>query len=431
MSIDKPPTTAFERPRLLLVLLGLAGFLSIFDQVITVSSIPFMRNPAALTTALALGLYVWYRRNGLLLHHGSQRWMIAFLLYTAVVESARGIWTGDPEFLRYMQWVQVLVLASVTVDLARDRRAFTLVWGGIVAAVLFMAVATTVGLPLFTLVHEGRVGFAGVNLNTQGYWSAMVATSVVWWLLARWPRFGWQGTAAIAAFGTLLLALVQTASRSALVALVVGLVIVLVLSLRARNLSAYATIVPIAILLAAFFLADATILRERFSDALAGQDLGTRDILIVRGIELLSRQPWFGYGPAFLEVLGEARNRPRAISSHNSYLQIALTFGIPALVLWAGIVASALVRAWRSWSRGGEPLGALMLALVAASLTFGLVGDLGFNKFFWIMIALAAQTPMGTASPTMVARRGRVPSARVVPGSPTGASSVTGDDIPR
>ncbi len=422
-----PPAQA-KRPTLLLVLLGLAGFLSIFDQVITVSSVPFMRNPAALTTALTLGLYVWYRRAGVPLYQGAQQWMIAFLFFTGLVELVRWIWTGEPEVFRYMQWVQVVILAIVTVDLARDRRALALVWGGVVAAVVFMGVATVVGLPTFTLVLEGRVGFAGVNLNTQGYWSALAATTVLWWLLARWPRFGWQGVITLAVLGVLLLALVQTASRSGLLALVIGFAIVLALSLRTRNISAYATIVPVALLLAAGYLADATVLRERFAEALTGEDLGVRDVLVVHGIDLVSREPLFGYGPAFLEVLGDARGLNRAISSHNTYLQVALTFGLPALLLWFGIVVSALARAWRSWNREREEVGALMVALVAASLAFGLVGDLGFNKFFWVMIALAAQTPVATDAPTRATVERPYASAHPVPVPSTGVYDVAQDD---
>lgn len=396
-------TTAARRPTLLLTLLGLAAFLSIFDQVITVSSIPFLRNPAALATALALGLYVWYRRESLPMLPGAQGWIAAFLLYTALLEALRSIWTGDSEWLRYLQWAQVLVLALVTIDLARDRRAAAFIWGGVIAAVTFMATATVVALPGFTSTLEGRVGFVGVNLNAQGYWYAMGATTAVWWLLRRWPRFGWSGALALAALGTLSLALVQTASRSALLGLVMGLAAVLTLSLRARNLSAYVTVIPAALLVLAFFVADATVLQERFLDAITEGDLGARDSIATHGLELVGDQPWFGYGPSFLFVLGEARGMTRPISSHNSLLQVALTFGLPALLLWAGIVVSTAWRAWRSYVQDRTGIGALMVSLIALSMVFALVGDLGFNKYFWTMIALAAQAPLASLEPTIAA----------------------------
>lgn len=396
-------TAAARRPTLLLALLGLAAFLAIFDQVITVSSIPLLRNPAAIATALALGLYVWYRREGLPMIPGAQGWIVMFLLYTALLELLRSIWTGDSEWLRYLQWAQVLVLALVTIDIARDRRAAAFIWGGVMAAVTFMAAATVVALPGFTSVLEGRVGFAGVNLNAQGYWYAMGATTAAWWLLRRWPRFGWPGALAFAALGALSLALLETASRSALLGLVMGLATVLTLSLRARNLSAYATVVPAALLVLAFFVADATVLQERFLDAVTEGDLGARDSIAAHAIELLADRPWFGYGPSFLFVLGEARGMTRPISSHNSFLQVALTFGLPALLLWAGIIASAAWRAWQSYARDRSGIGALMVSLIALSMVFALVGDLGFNKYFWTMIALAAQSPLTYPAPTVAA----------------------------
>lgn len=419
-----------RRPTLLIVLLGLAAFLAIFDQVITVSSIPLLRNPAAIATALALGLYVWYRRDGVPLLHGAQGWIAAFLAYTILLEVSRHVWSGQSEWLRYLQWGQVLILALVTIDLAGDRRAWTFVWGGVMAAVTFMAAATVIALPGFTSELEGRVGFAGVNLNAQGYWYAMAGTTVIWWLLGRWPRFGWPGAFAVAGLGTLSLALVQTASRGALLGFAVGLTTVLFLSLRARNLSAYATIVPAALVMLAFLLADATVLQERFADALTEGDFGARDSIASHAFDLLADAPWFGYGPSFLVTLGEARGMTRAISSHNSYLQVALTFGVPALLLWAGIVAAAFARAWRSYARDRSGVGALLLSLLTLSMVFGLVGDLGFNKYFWTMLALAAQAPLGPSAVSAVTQpnRPKLPEAIArpaawTPGRPAAAGS--------
>lgn len=403
-------TAGAQRPILLLVLLGLAAFFAIFDEVIALSSVPLLRNPAAIATALALGLWVWYRRHGVPIPHGAMRWIIAFLLYTAVVESLRSVWTANTEWLRYLQWVQVLALAIITIDLARDRRVYVYVWGGITAAVSFMAVATVTALPGFTADLEGRVGFAGVNLNTQGYWYALAAATFLWWMLRRWPRFGWEGVGAFLGASTVVFALVQTASRSALISLVVGVSVVLIVSLRAKNLSAYATVVPAALLLLGFFIADATVLQDRFARTLAEGDFGARESISEHALDLLAERPWFGYGPSFLVLLGEARNMSlvllgearntsRAISSHNSFFQVALTFGLPALLLWVGIVSSALVRSWRSYTNNPDGVGGLMLSLIALSMIFAIVGDLGFNKYFWTMIALASQSPLRAAPP--------------------------------
>lgn len=199
---------------------------------------------------------------------------------------------------------------------------------------------------------------------------------------------------------TLIMALLQTASRSAMLGLIAGLATVLALSLRAKNLSAYATVVPVALLLTGFFLADATVLRERFENVVTAGDFGARDTIAEYAVNLLAEEPWFGYGPSFLETLGEARGMNRAISSHNSFLQVALTFGLPALMLWTSIILSALYRSWHSYSRNRDGVGALMVSLIALSMVFGLVGDLGFNKYFWMMIAIASQAPSGAPAPS-------------------------------
>lgn len=382
------------RPLLLLVLLAATGFLAIFDNVITLSTLPFLRNPAAVIAATLVGLYVWYRRNGLPLLGGTYVWVLSFLAYTATLEILRGIWTGDPEFLRYAQWGQILVLTAISIDLARDRRTFGLAWGGIVAATAFMAIASILALPGFTQVIDGRVGFIEVNLNRQGYWYALAATTILWWVLARWPRIGWRGIASMGLLVTLVFALIQTGSRGALLSMAVGSTIVLVVSLRARNLSAYATVVPVILLLGAWYMADEAILRERLSATLSGEDFGSRDTLAVQAFELLVQRPWFGYGPGFVEELGEVRGIDRAISSHNSFMQVALSFGLPGLTLWLGIMISAWSRSLRSWFRMREPIAALLLALMSMSLAFALVSDLAFNKYFWTLVALASQAPL-------------------------------------
>lgn len=420
MSGDRAtPKAGARRPTLLLVGLALTGFLSIFDKVITLTSIPFLRNPAALAAAATLGLYVWYRREGVPIHHGAQRWMIAFLLYTALLEFSRGIWTGEPEFFRYMQWAQVLVLAIVAVDLARDRRAFALVWGGIVLAILFMAISSVLALPGFTQWNSGRIGYIGVNLNTQAYWFAMASATGVWWLLTRWPRFGLQGVLTLAATGIVTSALVLAASRSALASLVLGLGIILTLSFRARNLSAYATIVPLLLLALGWVVADGAVVRDRLAATLAGEDFGARDSITVHAWEMLANAPLFGYGPVFLELLGEARGMARAISTHNSVMQVALTFGLPAVLLWGGLMASALLRAWRSYLSRRDPVGALLVALFTMSFAYGMAADLGFNKFFWMLVALSAQAPL-TAEVVEPVPRPHAPTA-IVRSAPTHA----------
>lgn len=412
-----------RHPLLLIVLLAATGFLAIFDNVITLSSLPFLRNPAAIVAAALVALYVWYRRKGLPLYTGAFRWVLAFLIYTAVLELLRGVWTGGPEVLRYAQWFQALVLTVVSIDLVRDRRGFSLVWGGVVAAAVFMALSTILSLPGFTGVADGRTGFVGVNLNRQGHWYAMGIATLLWLLLRRWPRFGWSGVGLLASLGTLGYAMIQTGSRGALVSMVIGSAIVLVLSLRARNVSAYATIVPLLFLLGAWYLADASILRDRVADTLSGEDLGSRDVIALQAIEMVAERPLFGYGPGFVEALGEARGMDRPLSSHNTFLQTGLTFGLPGLALWMAIMVSAWIRAWRSWFGYGHPIGALLLALVTMSMAFGLVSDLAFNKYFWTLIALASQAPLTATRTSETSERIDAASrrpARVVELGPSG-----------
>jgi O-antigen ligase len=388
------------RPTLLLYGLGAVALLSIFDGVVVVSSLPFLRNPAGLVALLLFALYVWYRRGGVLVYGGAYRWALALLLFTAILEVLRGVATGVPDWARYMQWAQVFVLMLITIDLARDRRALGIVWGGVVVGIVIMAVFSIFGLLGLAKVHEARQGFSGINLNRQGYWHVLAMISITWVLLRMWPRFGAIGVGLFIATGVLITAMLQTGSRGALVALAIGVTTTLVLSLRRRNLVAYVTLGPLILTLAAWQLSETPVIRERVERTFTAQDFGARDTLLENAWTLVRASPWVGYGPAFAARIGEARGMNRAISSHNSLMQVVLSFGIGGLILWLGIVSSVV---WRNWHLRASPRGALMLGLLAASLAYGLVADLGFNKYFWILLGIGAQTP-ATGSGDLVVR---------------------------
>jgi O-antigen ligase len=152
---------------------------------------------------------------------------------------------------------------------------------------------------------------------------------------------------------------------------------------------AYLTLGPLILTIAAWQLAQTPIIRERVEQTFTEQDFGARDTLLENTWSLFGASPWVGYGPAFASRIGEARGMNRAISSHNSVMQIALSFGVGGLALWLGLIGS-VVRA--NWRLRRTPRGALILGLLSVSLVYGLVADLGFNKYFWILLGVGSQT---------------------------------------
>lgn len=78
----------------------------------------------------------------------------------------------------------------------------------------------------------------------------------------------------------------------------------------------------------------------------------------------------------------------RNISSHNSYLQVALTFGVPLLLVWLMLIGSVVRRCWRERK---APAGALFFALLMATMAFAATSDVNFNRYFWVLLALGTQ----------------------------------------
>lgn len=57
-------------------------------------------------------------------------------------------------------------------------------------------------------------------------------------------------------------------------------------------------------------------------------------------------------------------------------------------MLWLTLMGSVLMRCWQFRK---NPIGALLFALVVSSLAYGMTGDLSFNKYFWVLLAIASQ----------------------------------------
>jgi O-antigen ligase len=102
------------------------------------------------------------------------------------------------------------------------------------------------------------------------------------------------------------------------------------------------------------------------------------------GIALTRQRPATGYGPrSFGEAYGTYS--PRAIerggapwrAAHSAYVELAAEAGVPAILLFVGMLLSGIALSWRVRSRALDPrLGSegLQLAMLAQSNAMGLVG---------------------------------------------------------
>lgn len=193
---------------------------------------------------------------------------------------------------------------------------------------------------------------------------------------ARWWRRGlshWRW-AALAAIN---LALLGSLTRSAWVALIVALT-VLVLLRAPRWLAAYP---PAAIVFA--LLAPAPVLARVVSIAdLRDPSNYDRLCMVEAGLRMVAERPLFGIGPGQVKERYAIYRPPSGRRLwvphlHNSFLELAAERGLPALAAYLAMMAASLAGAWRGFAREGRfagPRADLYLGAFLALIALNVAG---------------------------------------------------------
>lgn len=396
-----------RHPTVLLLLLGAVAFLSVFDGIAVVSNVPLLRNPAGVFGLALAGLYFFHRKV-IAVSHGGVLLGVAFFVVASLAVAVSSLLSGRAEPFIYLAWVQVFVLFLITADLAKDHRALVYVGGGFVAAMVVAA-----GLLVWEVGGVGganvRASFGEANANRQAYWFALGVIIVLWGILRRLPRFGWSGVLAVAAAIVLFSGVLITGSRGGFLSMVVGLAFLFLLTPNRRNALGYVLALATVVIIGGALLLEADVLLRRLELTTTGAQYGARDQISAAAFRLVLQQPVIGYG--FGREAGQAigaamgRGSESAPATHNTYLQVAIAFGVPALSLWLLMLVSVMARSWKARR---DSVALLFLCLLITSMAYGLVSDLGLNKYFWLLLGFAAGTtyPSGsTSAPTMLDHR--------------------------
>jgi O-antigen ligase len=184
-------------------------------------------------------------------------------------------------------------------------------------------------------------------------------------------------------------ALVQTGSRGALVALGVGLLMFVAgggsVWTKVRN--------ALAVLLVLGFLGwvafQSDIMRARFERTMEEGDLARREVIYPSAWEIFQERPLAGWGPVSSTFeLGSRLGHPEEDSKnpHNLILYTLVTTGLLGTIPLLVGIGYAARTAWRS-RRGSQ--GVLPLALVATVLVANMSGLWLFNKLHWLVMAYA------------------------------------------
>lgn len=235
---------------------------------------------------------------------------------------------------------------------------------GFCRAMLMWAVLVVIMAAYLRIWDNGLLLFSVPNFRLWGAdyfpdWPNYFAFMLALAFLLNATVFGqfWQAT-------LLLLASVLTTSRTPLIALALLLAVLLLPRLTSLRLGTVLTFVGVALSLGIFLqLSQVMEVDVNFLERLLVFD--DRDEIYSFGLGLVQQSPWIGYGSVLLDESVGFSGHP---SFHNSYLDIAVRHGLPALVIFLLLLLPP---------RGSTRLGGLSFVAV---MSFVLVGSL-FQNF--------------------------------------------------
>ncbi|MDD0973751.1 O-antigen ligase family protein [Pseudomonas fontis] len=284
-----------------------------------------------------------------------------------------------------------------------------------------LSVTLTCIMAMFSAKYQDEGRAAGL-LEDPNVFAMLIAIAVpmALWLVLKSPNW-LQRLFWIACCLLLLAGMTKTNSRSGLVVLLLSLGIVLfhyrdqVARVRPRHLGF--AMLGLAILLptAAALMPPAYVARiqslallKSGVNAFQDDSLGRRSSYIVVGSKMIREHPLLGTGPGTFPLQYATTGYAKAFSAnkkvgdlyrraHNTYLEIFSEVGVPAGILFVGMVAFALYNllyARRLWmQQGNHDQADLLTHLCMSMLAIGLF--LMFlsapnHKYLWILLALSS-----------------------------------------
>jgi O-antigen ligase len=237
---------------------------------------------------------------------------------------------------------------------------------------------------------------------------AVTAMPLALYLIHR-ARANYQRVLGIAALALLTVAFVRSGSRGGFLALL-GVVVFVNVAYRAIALRwrLTATVLVAVVLLATasdrYWTQMGTITSD--SDYNRSDETG-RIKIWQRGIGYMLRYPVFGVGAGnfnaaegMLSPFAERQQLGRGVrwnAAHNSYIQVGAELGIPGLLMFVGMIATAFLALRRSSRRGGvahmSNAGPELTQAVAAALVGFVIGaiflSLAYSEILFTLLALA------------------------------------------
>lgn len=408
------------------VLQSLALGLAIFIVITFLESVSGVGDLSA--AKLAGGLLVLGWAGATLTEEGSGRQLLrdhplaaAAILTLGAWATMSALWAELPdEALGGAQrWILNLAMFPIVYTAIREPRHVRWVFGLFVFGALLSAGLGVMGAASAP-TEAARLEGSGVNANELGL-LLVVAAILAGALGASRELPGPVRAAAWGASGLSLVALVSTASRGALVGLVVALLVAPLLAGRGRRMFVVAMVGMAVAAAGSYAVALApTEDLERITEADA-TGTGRTEIWTI-GWRMVQDRPVLGvgadnYGTSTIQYLLQPGGLTRSEFfvdqdkvAHNVYLQVIAELGVIGLLLFLAVVGFSLRELWLAAGRFARR-GERTLDLLSRALLIALCGHLAawtfssdiYSKQLWLLLAMAVA--IGALS------RSRLPSA--------------------
>jgi O-antigen ligase len=308
---------------------------------------------------------------------------------------------------RLLTLIQLIVFFWIASNLLENEKLATAALVGFGAASVIVAVGTIFELPGFaaTPVLPGQVereAALGFNPNSQAELMALATVGIVGLLLAR--KFnGFTRNGCLAAMTLpLLIALVQTGSRSGIIAFMLGLSVYLLDIWNPKRIFKGAMLIAGGIAMVAYVTYRNPDFLERWEVAYYDENLAGREKITPTAIEMISERPLFGWKPVeFTNELGARLNSESGKKdTHNLFLYLLAEVGaVGAIPFFVGFFLCAVA----AWKARGRYLGWVPAALILTLLATNMAGSGIIKKALWFTFALT--TAAGSVSARGRAKR--------------------------
>lgn len=242
-----------------------------------------------------------------------------------------------------------------------------------------------------------RLGGAGIPVNRFANWSLLPIFLGLGWFTSkdrRWRRFVGGGC-----FVVLTLALLGSISRSGILGLLVGAVILVGVAFRFRSAPTLSlALVSVVVLgLGAMLARDVGVTQAvaiRFNRSRLESGREGRLARWMAGLEVFAHSPLIGDGVAtFSEDVGREIHLGRPSPAHNAFITLlgqSGLFGFIPMVVLLALVVRSLSRSLRSVNPVLEHWRPYFLAGLIAMLVSNLFNDYLFERMLWVTFAYAA-----------------------------------------